>query len=156
MRPLSIATCALVLSTAPLFADNIVTQGNIEWKTCAEVSTIISDKNVCYVVDTKTKDKKWIIDLCTGANIQGGTIVLGGKFSTMLCATIEIKGAKNKEEAIKEAEKWLAKNLKEKKTCADLAKKIAASKPPTKVAPFELREDEDKGNKLKELRDKAD
>jgi hypothetical protein len=155
MRPLPLTALAFGIFAGTLSAQTVRSDGKILFKTCGGTSTLITDKNVCYVVDTESGDKKWVIDVCTGVNVSGGTIVLGGRVSTMLCATVEIAGAKSKQDAIKHAEKWLNEHLTDTKTCADLAKKIADGGSVNKAQPFKLREDKDTAEKLKELRDSA-
>lgn len=112
-----------------------------EWKTCAGTSTIKTDKNVCYVVDLKTGDKKMVIELCAGVNLSAGTIIFGGRTSTMLCSTVEVPVGENKEATIKQAEKALREKLQEPAVQKALQEKLGKTEKIKAIGPINIKED---------------
>lgn len=155
-RRLFLLCLAGLILVAPVSrCDAAETTGTTEFKTCVGASTIMSEKNVCYVIDLQTKGNKWVIELCAGVNFSGGTVILGGKASSMLCSTVEVRGAANREEAVRKAEEHLKKQLQEAGVQAALLKELGTKGPVKSVGPVTVKQDPQVGPKLKDEAAKA-
>lgn len=131
----------LVLATSPVTAPEIVVETKTEIKTCAGASTILSTKDACYVVDLKTKESKWTIELCAGLNLSAGNIILGAKASVLMCSTLTITGAKDRAEALRAAEDAFKKELAKASTQSDVLKELGQPGPVKAIGPVNLKED---------------
>jgi hypothetical protein len=115
------------------------------------VSTVVSSKNACYVVSLQTLEKKYQIQLCAGVNVNGGTIVLGGGASTLMCATVDVPAGGDKKAAKRQAEQALKEKLNDPKTQESLKAALGYSGPIRGVGAVKLTEDADKADELKKL-----
>src|SRR5262245_26058182 len=114
------AFCVLALNKSVSAGTNT----KVEWKSCGAATTILTDKNVCYIVDLDTGEKKTVIQICAGANLTSSILGFGGKASTMLCGTIEFGSRIEKQAAIKQAEQILKEKLKDPAFQREFLKKI--------------------------------
>jgi hypothetical protein len=129
-----------------------VIKSTVEFETCVGASTILSDKNVCYVRNLETRDQKVVVKLCTGININEGTIVLGGKWSSMLCSTVEFPIGTDR----KTAETLVQERLREalirnSEVQSALKRELNYSGPIRDVAPFTIKEDPAYEGRLRRL-----
>ncbi len=117
---------------------------DVAWKTCAEISIPTKRANVCFVKALDKNDTRWEIELCSGLFLELTAPMLGGAgASTGLCATVTIplSEAKDKNEALKKAEKELNRQLNDKDVLERLSR--AVGKRLVAFAPFVVVEDSD-------------
>ena len=111
----------------------------ITWENCAANDTIVTKKEICYVVDLESNDSQYILKVCGGVNISGGTLVFGGTASSLLCATITIN-AESDSQAIARAEEILRKAISKRDQLKAASKRISSGNaPPSKVDTFSLK-----------------
>ena len=123
----------------------------VEFKSCVGVSTVVSEKNVCYVMDLSTKQQKVVVELCSGVNISGGTIVLGGKASAMMCSTFEFPVWTDRVTAKKMAKEALLADLKTETVQSSLKRELEYTGSIKGVEQFLLKQDPAYEERLRRL-----
>jgi len=118
-----------------------VIKSTVEFKNCVGVSTVMTEKNVCYVMNLTTREQKVVVELCSGINVSGGTVVLGGKASAMMCSTVEFPAGTDRRTAEKLAEKRLREELENARVQSELKRELKYSGKIEDVAPFTIKED---------------
>jgi hypothetical protein len=86
----------------------------VTFVTCVNNSTIVTEKEVCYIYDVAKKQKFLEITIAGGINVTAGALIFGGEAKAMVRATIRYKLDTAEKEAIKDAQKRFDKILKEK------------------------------------------
>jgi hypothetical protein len=61
----------------------------------------MSEKKVCYVMNLATREQRVVLELCSGINISGRTIIPRGKASAMMCSTAEFPARTDRKRAEK-------------------------------------------------------
>jgi hypothetical protein len=118
-----------------------VIKSTVEFKSCVGVSTVMSEKNVCHIVNLATKEQKLVVELCSGINISGGTIVLGGKASVLMCSTVEFPAGTDRKTAERLAEKKLREELEKTPVQSSLKRELNYNGSIKAVDPFTIKED---------------
>jgi hypothetical protein len=137
--PLLLSLVVFVGSARPSPAQ--VIKSTVEFKSCVGVSTVMTEKNVCYVMNLATREQKVVVELCSGINVSGGTILLGGKASAMMCSTAEFPAGTDRKTAERVAEKRLREELENSRVQLALKRELNYSGPIKDVAPFTIKED---------------
>jgi hypothetical protein len=128
----------------------------VEWRSCGQVSTFASTKSACYVVSLQNLETKFQFQLCAGVNISGGTIILGGGASTMMCATVDVPAGADKAQARRLAEKALKEKLNDPKTQAKLKEALGYNGRISGVGSLNLTDDAAKAAEIHKLLDEID
>jgi hypothetical protein len=98
---------AIVTGPAPAQGTDV----SVTWETCAEGTTIVSEKEVCYVYDVARRDKAVVFKICAGVNLSGGNLIFGGSAKTVLCATVKVPVGSSMRATRDAAEQALRKEL---------------------------------------------
>jgi hypothetical protein len=117
----------------------------VTWKTCAGASTLVTDDQACFVVDLRTGRKSVVFDLCAGVNVSGGTLLFGGRASSLFCATVEVPVGASPTETRKAAEQTLRGELERLCRQGKGPKNLCLRA----VGPFKLRDGRDAPEALK-------
>jgi hypothetical protein len=117
--------------------------GNVDLRFCMGLGTVMTDKDVCYVIDARKLKGYWEVKVCGGLNYSTPTVlVIGGKFSAMMCATVRVESARDRESAIRKAEELLrtsiGRKISDRAFQKELQAHLGAPRPVGRVEPFRL------------------
>jgi hypothetical protein len=124
----------LFVSLALLDVSGRAQEVTLEWQTCVNFGTLFSTKQGCYILDTKTGQKKIEVQIGVGINVNAGTVLIGSGASTMLVVHMVYPASGDSKadlaKAIKQCEAELKKPENQKKIL-ELYKKSKGRSPDT-------------------------